>query len=122
MFGFAGAVGNDGADLDNARALGNSLLFCWLVPFFCCFMFYTGAARLEARRLAQEAFLMEYGSCFIFLHAVLLAPNILVIRHARQDALSEEMFRHANLAHALSPTPCTSGLPCLARAYTAPLV
>ena len=45
VFGFAGAIGGEGADLDNARALGNSLLFCWLLPFFCCFLFYFGAAR-----------------------------------------------------------------------------
>ena len=44
VFGFAGAIGGEGADLDNARALGNSLLFCWLLPFFCCFLFYFGAA------------------------------------------------------------------------------
>ena len=44
VFGFAGAIGGEGADLANARALGNSLLFCWLLPFFCCFLFYFGAA------------------------------------------------------------------------------
>ena len=44
VFGFVGVVGREGADLGNARALGNSLLFCWLLPFFCCFLFYFGAA------------------------------------------------------------------------------
>ncbi len=43
VFGFDGAIGGDGADLGKARALGNSMLLCWMVPFFCCFLFYTGA-------------------------------------------------------------------------------
>ncbi|KAK9838092.1 hypothetical protein WJX81_000768 [Elliptochloris bilobata] len=60
VFGFAGAVGREGADLDNARALGNSLLFCWLLPFFCCFLFYFGlyftlpADRERGRELGRQ--------------------------------------------------------------------
>lgn len=45
-FGFKGAVVTSEADIErdhaNARALGNSLLVCLLVPWSLCLLSYTG--------------------------------------------------------------------------------
>ena len=41
-----GAAGTEpvAADLDKAKALGNALLICMALPWFLCFVFYSGAA------------------------------------------------------------------------------
>lgn len=44
-----GAAGEEpvAADLDKARALGDALLICMALPWFLCFVFYSGAAHLK---------------------------------------------------------------------------
>lgn len=62
LFGFSGTAsttGHEETDHRNARALGNALLVCMIVPWFLCFVFYTGLHftypkdRARAQQLAQ---------------------------------------------------------------------
>ena len=41
--GSAAKATEDGQDHTNARALGNALVVCMIVPWALCFLFYTGA-------------------------------------------------------------------------------
>ena len=62
-----GAAGTEpvAADLDKAKALGNALLICMALPWFLCFVFYSGAARAFSLLgpAAQACLQLIHGIC-----------------------------------------------------------
>ena len=65
LFGFSGAAakgGEVGADLSKARALGNALVVCMIVPWFLCFVFYTGTCAVPCA-LAAFVFRSRSNKC-----------------------------------------------------------
>lgn len=72
VFGFEGTASTSGTaskDHKNAEALGNALLVCMIVPWFLCFLFYTGLHftyprdKRRAHQLVEEEPLLASEDC-----------------------------------------------------------